>query len=420
MYYGLLNLRNLFDAALRRNTVFYFGYIYAMNRIGNIIRKGIISPVREFIHDSRAVGITLICCTLISLIISNTGWGPSYIHFWERELHMPVPELHLPHTVLHLINDALMAVFFFLVGLEIKRELLVGELNTAKKAMLPAIAALGGMVVPALIYTIWCGGTPFARGWGIPMATDIAFSLGVLSLLGKRAPLSLRIFLTALAIIDDLGGILTIAIFYAQDIQWIYLFIALGIVFLLALLNAAKVKHYYIFFFFGIVLWYFVFNSGIHATIAGVLLAFTIPMHKVEELEHALHDPVNFIILPLFALANTAILLPSDFSSVFSSLVHHGIFMGLVLGKPIGIYLFSILAIRMKMATLPDGINHRHVLGMGMIAGIGFTMSIFMATLAFSDAQTQIVAKVAIIGASVVAGAVGFAYLKTRALKTLR
>jgi NhaA family Na+:H+ antiporter len=333
---------------------------------------------------------------------------------------MPVPELHLPHTILHLINDALMAVFFFLVGLEIKRELLVGELNTAKKAMLPAIAALGGMVVPALIYTIWCGGTPFARGWGIPMATDIAFSLGVLSLLGKRAPLSLRIFLTALAIIDDLGGILTIAIFYAQDIQWIYLFIALGIVFLLALLNAAKVKHYYIFFFFGIVLWYFVFNSGIHATIAGVLLAFTIPMHKVEELEYALHDPVNFIILPLFALANTAILLPSDFSSVFSSLVHHGIFMGLVLGKPIGIYLFSILAIRMKMATLPDGINRRHVLGMGMIAGIGFTMSIFMATLAFSDAQTQIVAKVAIIGASVVAGAVGFAYLKTRALKTLR
>lgn len=370
------------------------------------------SPVMEFIRDSRSVGIVLICATFISLIISNTAWSDTYMHFWERELTMPLPELHLPHTILHLINDALMAVFFLLVGMEIKRELLIGELNSLKKSLLPIIAAAGGMFVPATIYMLWCGGTPFSSGWGIPMATDIAFSLGVLSLLGKRAPISLRIFLTALAIIDDLGGILTIAIFYAGDLQWNYLLYA-GIVMLaLVIMNLLKVKRYYFYFGLGLLLWYFVFNSGVHATIAGVLLAFTIPLHKIEELEYSLHDPVNFIILPLFALANTAIVLPVEFGSIYTSVVHHGITMGLVLGKPLGIYVFSMAAVRMKIAELPDGMKRPQLLGMGMIAGIGFTMSIFMATLAFDDAATQLIAKVAIIGASALAGILGFVFLK--------
>lgn len=325
---------------------------------------------------------------------------------------MPTEQLHLPHTILHVINDALMSIFFFLVGLEIKRELMTGELASLKKAALPVVAAIGGMVVPAAVYILWTGGTPYARGWGIPMATDIAFSLGVLSLLGKRAPLSLRIFLTALAIIDDLGGILTIAIFYAGSLDTTYLMVAFILLCILTAMNLLKIKRHYPFFIPGILLWYCVFNSGVHATIAGVLLAFTIPLFKIEQLEHNLHDPVNFIILPLFALANTAIILPSDFSAIYTSLIHHGIVSGLVLGKPLGIIAFSWLAVRLRMAELPAGMDWKHVLGMGMIAGIGFTMSIFMATLAFLDEDLQLTAKVAIIIASLAAGLAGYIYLR--------
>ncbi len=305
-----------------------------------------------------------------------------------------------------------MTVFFFLVGLEIKRELLVGELASFKKSMLPIFGAIGGMVVPAFLFLLWCGGTEYARGWGIPMATDIAFSLGILSLLGKRAPLSLRIFLTALAIIDDLGGILTIAIFYAGNIQWNYLLFAAGLLVLLTLLNVLKFRPYFVYFLLGIVLWYFIFNSGVHATIAGVLLAFTIPLHKIEKLEHALHDPVNFLIMPLFALANTAIVLPETFSSVFNSIVHHGIFTGLVLGKPLGIFLFSFVCVKLGIGILPTGIKWKQLLGAGMIAGVGFTISIFMSTLAFSDPAVQIVAKVAVMIASLISAVLGFTYLR--------
>jgi Na+:H+ antiporter, NhaA family len=378
----------------------------------DFIQAKVISPVKEFIHDSRAVGITLICCTFISLIVSNSPWSAQYVAFWDKEIiHLPV-FISLPHSVLHIINDCLMAFFFFLVGLEIKRELMIGELNSVKKSMLPIIAALGGMVAPAVIYLLWCGHTQYSGGWGVPMATDIAFSLGVLSLLGKRAPLSLRIFLTALAIIDDLGGILTIAIFYAEKIDWNYLAFAAGIMAVLTLMNLMKVKKYYLYFIVGTLLWYVIYNSGVHATIAGVLLAITIPLHKIDKLEHHLHDPVNFLILPLFALANTAIVLPQEFGFIFSSLIHHGIFMGLVLGKPVGIFLFSMLAVRLGIAKLPNGMGWRQLWGMGMIAGIGFTMSIFMATLAFRLPGNQLVAKVAIMGASLVAGILGFLYLK--------
>jgi Na+:H+ antiporter, NhaA family len=383
-----------------------------------IIRRTIISPIKEFISDSRSVGILLISCTVVSMVLSNSGLGSGYLAMWERELPHVIPTLHLPHSPLHIINDGLMALFFFLVGLEIKRELLVGELASVKKSLLPIIAALGGMVVPALIYLLWCGGTPYSRGWGVPMATDIAFSLGVLSLLGKRAPLSLRIFLTALAIIDDLGGILTIAIFYAGEILWTNLFIAGGILFLLATMNFMKVRRYSLYFILGIPLWYLIFNSGVHATISGVLLALTIPLHKIEKLEHALHDPVNFVIMPLFALANTAIVLPDHFSFILTSVVNYGILMGLVVGKPVGIFLFSLVAIKLGFASLPTGMTWKQLWGTGMIAGIGFTMSIFMATLAFDLPGIQLVAKVAIITASIIAGIGGFIYLRMLSMKT--
>ncbi|MEZ5018169.1 MAG: Na+/H+ antiporter NhaA [Flavipsychrobacter sp.] len=383
-----------------------------MSSPATYIKDRIVSPIKEFIHDSRAVGITLIACTIISLILSNSPWSEEYIGFWNSELiHATSPRVHLPHSIIHIINDALMAVFFFLVGLEIKRELLVGELASIKKSALPVIGAVGGMTIPALIFLAWTWGSPLSRGWGIPMATDIAFSLGVLSMLGKRTPFSLRVFLMALAIIDDLGGIVTIAIFYAETINWTYLFMAGGLLFVLSLLNILKMKRYYIYFIFGIFLWYFFFNSGVHATIAGVLLAFTIPLHKIEDLIHSLHDPVNFIILPLFALANTTIVFPSDFAPIYASIVHWGVFTGLVAGKPIGIFLFSWLAVKFKIAALPKGMNWYQLIGMGMIAGIGFTMSIFMATLAYKLPEIQVIAKVGILGASLVAGLTGFLFI---------
>ena len=377
-----------------------------------LVQKYLISPVREFIRDSRTVGIILICCTIISLIISNSSSAVEYIGFWEREILNSTGGLHLPHSTLHLVNDGLMAIFFLMVGMEIKRELLTGELNSLKKSMLPVVAAIGGMVVPALLYFLWCGDTTYSNGWGIPMATDIAFSLGILSLLGKKAPLALRIFLTALAIIDDLGGILAIAIFYAGDLDWFYLGLGLLIFAILITLNLLKVQRNYIYFILGLLLWYFIFNSGVHATIAGVLLAFTIPLKSINKLIHNLHDPVNFIILPIFALANTAITFPPDVLQVFTTNLHHGIFMGLVLGKPLGILLFSFLAVKLKIGAMPNGLLWRHIFGMGMVAGIGFTISIFIATLALEDAEAQTIAKIAVIGASVVSGLLGFLYLK--------
>lgn len=372
----------------------------------------ILSPIKEFINDSRAVGITLIVCTIVSLIVSNSNWGGQYLQFWAQDISLTAPKLHLPHSILHLVNDGLMAVFFFLVGLEIKRELMVGELASFKKSLLPIVAAIGGMFVPALLYQLWCGQSLYSHGWAIPMATDIAFSLGVLSLLGNKAPLSFRIFLTALAIIDDLGGILTIAIFYAKQINTTYLMIGGSIMIILIIMNLLKVKWQPIYFILGLLLWYVVFNSGIHATVAGVLLAFTIPLRKIEVLEHTLHNPVNFIILPIFALANTAIILPVNFSNIFLSDLHHGIFSGLVLGKPIGILLFSFIAIKLRVGSLPEGMNFKHLLGIGMIAGIGFTMSIFIATLAFSNPEFQLTAKVSIISASFLAGIIGYLYLR--------
>lgn len=380
-------------------------------RPAHLLGRRILSPILEFIKDSRAVGITLICCTVLSLYLSNSAWGEGYMQFWLTEIHLPTTALTIPHTFLHMINDGLMALFFLLVGMEIKRELVNGELSSVKKSLMPILGAVGGMVVPALIYIMWCGGTPYAKGWGVPMATDIAFSLGVLSLLGKRAPMPVKIFLTALAIIDDLGAIVAIALFYTSTINLTNLAIGGGIFAILLVMNRMKVSSLWLYFVLGAGLWYFIFNSGVHATIAGVLLAFTIPVRKIDNLEHALHDPVSFIILPLFALANTAIALPDDFTEVYSSNVHHGIFMGLVIGKPLGIFLMCFLAVKLRVASLPKLMTWNHVVGMGLLAGIGFTMSIFIATLAFNEEQQQVVSKVAIIGASAVSAVLGFLYL---------
>jgi NhaA family Na+:H+ antiporter len=377
----------------------------------SFLARRILSPIKAFIRDSRAVGITLICCTIISLALSNSGPGQSYLAFWDKDVfHLP-DTIRLPHSLLHIINDGLMAIFFLMAGMEIKRELLAGELATRQKAMLPVIAALGGMVLPAFFYYLWCGNTPYSAGWGIPMATDIAFSLGVLSLLGKKAPLSLRIFLTALAIIDDLGGILTIALFYAGDINWIYLGLAAFTLAVLITMNLLKLRLHFLYLIPGLLLWYFMLNSGVHATIAGILIAFCIPLHRIEKLIHALHYPVSFVILPLFALANTAIALPGDFTPVFTSPIHHGILSGLFLGKPVGILVFSFIAVKLGIATLPSSLKWKHIAGVGLIAGIGFTMSIFIAVLAFPSVGQQLIAKVAIIAASFLSGIAGYVFL---------
>lgn len=297
------------------------------------------------------------------------------------------------------------------MGLEIKRELLDGELREMKRALLPIFGALGGMIVPAILYSMINKGTPYIGGWGIPMATDIAFSLGIASLLGNRVPVSLKIFLTALAIIDDLGAIAMIAIFYGGDISWGYL----GAAVVLLLVIYAMGKRGWSFtlrLLLAIVCWYCVFNSGVHATVAGVLFAFTIPLKELHQLEHRLHVPVNFLILPVFALANTAILLPPDIMGALQTSLNFGILAGLVVGKPLGILLFCYLLVRIGWGKLPTNVNWMELTGVGMLAGIGFTMSIFISMLAFSDSMTQDTAKIGVLLASLAAVVLGVITLR--------
>lgn len=375
----------------------------------NFLKRTFISPLLELLHDSRAVGIILLICTVISLIISNTPLGPAYLSFWTTQTHLG----HLlPHTVLHWINDGLMAVFFFQVGMEIKREMVSGELSSIKQSILPVAGALGGMLVPALIFTLFNSGTEYAHGWGVPMATDIAFSLGIASLLSNRVPLALKIFLTALAIIDDLGAIVAIAVFYTSTIKFMYLFSGIGLFVLLLLLTRFKVKFGFWNFILGALLWFCFLNSGVHATIAGVLFAFTIPINKLDGIEHALHNYVNFLIIPIFALANTAIIIPSGFSEHITNKLSIGIITGLVIGKPLGIVAFCWVLVKLKIGQLSKGINWKHMTGLGLLAGIGFTMSIFISMLAFKDSFTQDISKMAVMVASVLAIALGYAWFK--------
>jgi Na+:H+ antiporter, NhaA family len=363
-----------------------------------------------FFRDSRAVGIVLIACTLVSLLLANTIFQHAWLGFLETPLTLPFG--HFPHTLLHWINDGAMALFFFLAGLDIRKEISTGALSSIKKSMLPVLAAAGGMLCPAFIFLLFNHGTEGVHGWGIPMATDIAFSLGILSLLGKRVPVELRVFLTALAIIDDLGAILTIAIFYTSQLALYYLLGAAALLLLMAGLRLLKIKSLIWYVIPGLLLWYCIFNSGIHATIAGVLLAFMIPGKHIERLLHRLHFPVTFIIMPAFALANTAIVFPNDGLKALGNMVSCGLIAGLVIGKPLGIMSFSYIAARLGLAELPTQIRWRQLLGAGIIAGIGFTMSIFITTLAYIDTTLQTVSKMAVITASFVAGVTGFIYLR--------
>ncbi|MFZ4058999.1 MAG: Na+/H+ antiporter NhaA [Ferruginibacter sp.] len=381
-----------------------------MKRIPKLIRKHLVAPFFSLINDSRTVGIILLLCTALSLWLANSAASETYLGFIHYNVHLP-EFLHLPHTVLHWINDGLMAVFFFLVGLEIKRESTSGELASIQKALLPIIGAIGGMLLPATIYWIINHGTDYANGWGIPMATDIAFSLGVASLLGKRFPLGLKIFLTALAIIDDLGAILTIAIFYSASIQFLYLLAAAVIVIVLAFLMQNK-KYGVFNYVLGILLWYCFLQSGIHATLAGVVFALFIPSNRLEIAEHRLHKPVNFLVIPIFALANTSIILPNAILVALNTGLSWGVLTGLVIGKPLGIVGAAYISVKMKWAALPAGISWKHIWGAGLLAGIGFTMSIFIATLAFSDAAFTDIAKIATMLASFISILLGVLWIR--------
>lgn len=373
---------------------------------------------KKFLHSSQSSGIILILCVLVSLFIANSSAGLAFQELLDTKIGTEIFQLNYPLSIW--INDGLMAVFFLLVGLEIKREIVEGELSTFKSASLPIFAAVGGMVVPGLIYFFFNKGTEYAGGWAIPMATDIAFSLAIISMLGKRAPLSLKIFLAALAIVDDLGAILVIAVFYTDQIHWNYMALSGAMVMILILLNYFKFKKHVFYVIPGLFLWYFMHHSGIHATIAGVLLAFTIPtnvsttvMSPLEKMEQKLHLPVNFLIMPIFALANTNIMFKEGMVDGLFTNFGYGIILGLVAGKVIGINLFSYIFIKLKISSLPDQSNWSQMLGAGLLAGIGFTMSIFIGLLSFKGhVEIQDEAKFAILVASVISGFAGFSLLK--------
>lgn len=365
---------------------------------------------KDFFESEKSGGLTLIFFTVISLILTNSSFQHDYLAIWEKSF--------AGMSLEHWINDALMAVFFLLIGLELKREFQIGELSSIKKAALPLVSAAGGMLVPALIYLLFNYNQPTSNGFGIPMATDIAFALGILSLLGNRVPLSLKIFLTALAVIDDLGAIMVIALFYTKTIIWLNLLASLGLFGLLLLFNKLKIKSLLVYIPVGIVMWYFMHHSGIHATITGVLLAFAIPTKPSKKLaspaeitQRFLHYPVPFLILPLFALANTAIIIDDNWLESLSSPASQGIAFGLIIGKPLGIIFFTWLAVQLTIAEKPAGVTWNQLLGVGALGGIGFTMSIFVTLLAFDSSLVINHGKFAILISSLIAGVIGFIWL---------
>jgi len=423
----------------------------------------IVRPFQDFAHKQSSGSVLLIAAMVVALVLANSPWSESYAALWHTKLTIGVGEFSLSKDLTHWINDGLMAIFFLVVGLEIKRELLVGELSSLRSAALPVAAAVGGAVIPALIYLAINAGTEGAPGWGIPMATDIAFALGVLGLLGERAPVGLKVFLTALAIVDDIVAVLVIALFYTSEISWGAL--GSGGLFLAALVvaNLIGVGRTLVYAVLGIGLWLAFLLSGVHATIAGVLLAFTVPAssfinpgaflersryildrfekagekgenvlsneerqaalhalnhatYKLEpplhELEHALHPWVVSAIMPLFALANAGVPLGRGLAEALASSVALGIVAGLVVGKQLGITLFAWLAVKSGVSDLPGGLNWRHIYGAGWLAGIGFTMSLFISDLAFSDGSLVDAAKLGILVASWIAGAVGWTILR--------
>jgi NhaA family Na+:H+ antiporter len=386
--------------------------------------KRLVRTFQEFAKLEASSGILLIGCMVAALAWANSPWSGSYFHLWHTDPTFGFAGSLFSKPLHFWINDGLMALFFLLVGLEIKRETLIGELASFRKAALPIAAALGGMVVPAVFYFLFNRGGAGASGWGIPMATDIAFALGVLALLGDRAPTLLKIFLAALAIADDIGAVLVIAFFYTAQISWISL--GVGGLFFVALVaaNRAGARHPIIYVVLGLGLWVAIFQSGIHATVAGVLLATTIPARQTGQsvnaespmlrFEHALLPWNKYVIMPVFALANAGVLLGTGAARSLADPISVGVICGLVLGKPIGIVLFSWLATRCRIATMLNGVGWRQITGVGMLGGIGFTMSLFIANLAFGDAPALDTAKVGILAASIVSGAAGAVVLLKR------
>lgn len=365
---------------------------------------------KGFFESEKAGGLLIVFFTLLSLVLSNLPIHEAYITFWETKLG--------GHSLENWSNDALMSVFFLLIGLELEREMYKGELSNLRNAALPFFGALGGMLVPALLYSTIAIGSGFEKGFGITMATDIAFALAILSLLGKRVPASLKIFLTALAVIDDLGAILVIALFYSGTLAYSNLLIALAILGALFVFNRLKVHNLVPYLVGGIAMWYFMWHSGIHPTISGVLLAFVIPFgdggeHSLSnKLQHALHKPVAFIILPIFAMANTCIHIEGDFASSLLTISSIGVFVGLVLGKPLGIFLFSYLSVKLKWSNLPHDITWKHLTSAGVLGGIGFTMSIFITLLAFNDTHLINSTKLTVLLSSTFSALIGYFLLK--------
>jgi NhaA family Na+:H+ antiporter len=368
----------------------------------------------QFFDSEKSSGILLICCTLISIAIANSAWGASYLGIW----HVAVGGLSLEHW----INDGLMAIFFLMIGLELERELYNGELSKLSNALLPIFAAVGGMLAPALIHLYFNIDTDTQAGIGIPMATDIAFALGILALLGKRIPTSLKVFVVAFAVIDDLGAALLIALFYTAEISLPALFGALGVLLALAILNRLRIMSLTPYLIGGVIMWALMLQSGVHATIAGIALAFAIPFSSKQDdvaspshrLEHMLHRPVAFVILPIFALANTGITIHDGWQQdLLQSANTIGVMLGLVFGKPIGVVCLSLAAVALKLCKLPNDLNWLHIVGAGLLGGIGFTMSIFITNLAFVGQPDVINAsKMAILLASLCAGMFGYLWLR--------
>lgn len=425
----------------------------------------LIQPVSKFIHQEYTSGIVLFLSVIAALIWANSPGAESYHHTWETPFALSFGAFSFNYPLHIWINDGLMAIFFFVIGLELKREFMAGELSTLKKASLPMVAALGGMLVPALIYVLFNSGLPSLHGWGIPMATDIAFALGLLSLSGNHIPPSVKVFLSALAVADDLGAVLVIAFFYTAKIDFGFLLIGFGFLGVLLAGNLLGIRRSLFYLILGIVVWGCFLFSGVHATIAGVLVAFTIPartrineqeylqkiasrlkrfevaiplhgplmtadQHEIieeikelsldaqtplQKIEHTLHPYVAFLIMPLFALANAGMHIGSNFFSELMNPVSGGVGVGLVLGKLIGVFGFTYLMVKLKLADLPALVNWKHVTGVALLAGVGFTMSLFVSNLAFSDAEHVDAAKYGILLASLVAGTAGITYLRSLA-----
>lgn len=377
-------------------------------------RRKLSNTFQKFFDSEKSSGILLICCTAISLLIANSSYGPDYLSVWQTY----VGGLSLEHW----INDGLMAIFFLLIGLELERELYSGELSNFQNAVLPICAAIGGMVAPALIHFSLNAGTPTQAGIGIPMATDIAFALGILAILGNRIPPSLKVFVVAFAVIDDLGAIVVIATFYTAQLSVWYLVGALAVLALLLSLNRLfRITSLVPYLLGGALMWFLMLKSGIHATIAGVMLAFAIPFSAKDDdeespshrLENILHKPVAFAILPMFALANTGVLVSANWMEDLTSINSIGLAAGLIAGKPLGVALLCFVAVTSGICRLPRDLDWRHIFGAGILGGIGFTMSIFITNLAFAESPETIRAsKMAILLASLAAGAIGFLWFK--------